>query len=508
MQAHDRRFDGRFFVGVSSTGIYCRPVCTVRLPKPANCTFFRHAAQAESQGFRPCLRCRPELAPDAESQQTATVDSPHRLALAAARRLEESLLQGEDEAALASALGITPRHLRRVFQAEFGVSPRDYVQTQRLLLAKRLLTETTLPAAEIAFASGFPSVRRFNANFLARYRLTPSQLRKALPDGVASAEAHTFLLAYRPPYDWPALLGFLGARAIQGTEEVLTGPDPLYRRIVRLPGLLSASRAESRSDPRMLAANHRAESCLGWVEVRHLAARHLFRIRVSASLAPVLPAVLARAKHLLDLRCQPHLVAEVLGPLAAPRPGLRVPGAFDGFEIAVRAIVGQQVSVAAARTLMGRLTSAFGEPYPTPFAALTHAFPRPETLAAKAPSALSALGILPARAHSIQALAQAVAAGQLHLSPSADVDTTLRALTALPGVGEWTAQYIAMRALAWPDAFPHTDLVLKKALQESSPARMLARSQQWRPWRAYAVLHLWAQQATSSPIPSSLTPSE
>ena len=468
LRARDARFDGRFFVAVSSTRIYCRPVCTVKPPRRENCRFYPSAAAAESGGYRPCLRCRPELAPG-----NASVDATSRLAQAAASLIEDRTLDDEGLAAVAARLGISDRHLRRAFGAEFGVSPVAFAQTQRLLLAKRLLTDTALPVTQVAFASGFGSLRRFNALFRQRYRLQPGQLRRRMTGrGAASSDALAFELSFRPPYDWPAMSAFLGARAIAGVEALEEG---VYRRAVRI------------------AQDGKAQR--GWIEVAPSPKKAALRVTVSASLAKALPPVLSRVKALMDLACHPLEVAQALGALAREHPGLRVPGAFDGFEVAVRAVLGQQVTVAAARTVAGRFAAAFGEPLATPFASVNRLFPAAERVAGLPVGGIAALGMPGARARTVLALARAVADGDLDLVPNADIDATLDKLRALPGVGEWTAQYIAMRALAWPDAFPHTDLGVMRALGEKDPRRVLAAAEAWRPWRAYAVMHLWNSHA-------------
>jgi AraC family transcriptional regulator, regulatory protein of adaptative response / DNA-3-methyladenine glycosylase II len=462
LRTHDARFDGRFFVGVGSTGIYCRPVCTAKTPLERNCSFFPSAAAAEAHGFRPCLRCRPELAPG-----YATVDANRRLAQAAAGLIEDGRLEEASLAGLAHALGITDRHLRRVFQQEFGVSPVDYAQTQRLLLAKRLLTDTAMPVLDVAMASGFASLRRFNDLFRTRYRMSPRELRKAAPSRT-DADRLVFDLAYRPPYDWPAMLAFLERRAIAGVEAV---DGRRYRRTVRLE---RAGKVHA-----------------GWIEVAPSPRKSALRVTAGASLAGVVPALLSRVKSLLDLGCHPDEIAAALGPLGESHPGLRLPGAVDGFEVAVRAILGQQVTVKAATTIAGRFAAALGGPVATPHAGLDRLFPPAALVAAIAPPDIAALGIIASRARAIVALAQAIDAGTLRLEPSAPVDATLAALERIPGVGPWTAQYIAMRALAWPDAFPHPDVAVLKAMKETNGKRALARAQAWRPWRSYAVLHLW-----------------
>ena len=463
LAAHDPRFDGRFFVGVSSTRIYCRPVCTVRLPRRENCRFFASAAAAEVEGYRPCMRCRPELAPG-----NASVDSGARLAQGAIDLIENGVLEAGGIEHLAARVGVTSRHLRRIFETEFGVSPIEYAQTQRLLLAKRLLTDTALPVTEIASASGFASVRRFNALFKARYRMSPGRLREARGSGGLPATL-VFELAYRPPYDWDAMLSFLGSRAIDGVEQV---DGDAYARTV--------------------AIEHRGVRHVGRVEVRRAPRRSALRVAVSPSLARAVPAVLSRVKHTFDLSCDPALVAAALGTLADARPGLRVPGTFDGFELAVRAIVGQQISVRAARTMVGRIANAFGDTLAEGEGTRAlRLFPDATRISRLAPEELTALGLTKARARTLIGLAQAVSSGAIRLDPESDVEATVAGLTALPGIGPWTANYIAMRALRWPDAFLPSDLVVLKALGETRPARALRRSEAWRPWRAYAVIHLW-----------------
>lgn len=458
--ARDARFDGRFFVGVTSTGIYCRPVCTVKPPKAQHCRFFSNAAGAEAEGFRPCLRCRPELAPG-----YATVDASARCARAAALRIQDGSLNEAGVDQLAAQLGVTDRHLRRVFRAEFGVSPVEYAQTQRLLLAKQLLTDTGLPLTEVALAAGFGSLRRFNALFKSRYRLSPGAMRRA---GGAGHGELRFELGYRPPYDWDHLIHFLAGRAIPGVEEI---DAQCYRRTVHI--------------------QREAGWLSGWIEVKPVTGRNTLAVIVAPELAPVLPAVLNRVKLLFDLASRPDDIAAVLGPLAAPRPGLRVPGSFDSFEMSVRAILGQQVSVRAASTLAARFSAAFGAPLTTPFPGLSRTFPTPAQIAALDVDAIAALGIVGTRARAIIALAQALATGKLQLGPAVDIEKAIDTLCELPGIGPWTAHYIAMRALAWPDAFPAADMGVLKALGTRSVRESEQRSQIWQPWRAYAVMHLW-----------------
>jgi AraC family transcriptional regulator, regulatory protein of adaptative response / DNA-3-methyladenine glycosylase II len=463
LKAHDPRFDGRFFVGVSSTRIYCRPVCSVRMPRRDHCHFFASAAAAEVEGYRPCLRCRPELAPG-----NASVDAIARLAQGAVDLIENGVLDAGGIEHLSARVGVTSRHLRRIFDTEFGVSPIEYAQTQRLLLAKRLLTDTALPVTEIALASGFASVRRFNALFKARYRMAPGRLREAR-GGKALPATLAFELVYRPPYDWTAMLEFLRNRAIEGVESV-TGDT--YARNV--------------------AISHGGTLHLGRIDIQRASRKSALRVLLSPSLARAIPAVLSRVKHAMDLACDPAVIAAALGPLAAASPGLRVPGTFDGFELAVRAVVGQQISVRAARTVLGRIAKAFGETLADDEdVALSRLFPTAARIAALSPGELVALGLTNARARTVIAVAAELAAGRIRLEPESDVATTVDALTALPGIGIWTANYIAMRALRWPDAFLASDLVVLKALAETRAPRAERISESWRPWRAYAVMHLW-----------------
>ncbi|HVE50292.1 MAG TPA: DNA-3-methyladenine glycosylase 2 [Casimicrobiaceae bacterium] len=459
LATHDPRFDGRFYVGVRSTGVYCRPVCRVRAPKRENCRFYVSAAAAESAGFRPCLRCRPELAPG-----FAAVDASARFAAAAIALIDDGYLETHSLESLAARIGVTSRHLRRVFATELGVSPIEYAQTARLLLAKRLLTDTSLPVTDVAFASGFASVRRMNALFSKRYRMPPTRVRKRAP---VQGQGLNFELGYRSPYAWSSVLAFLGDRTIGAVE----ARD--HERWLRA-----------------LSVRHRDALHIGWIEVTHSGRRPALEVKLSSSLSHVVPQVLARVRHVFDLTCDPEQVAKVLGPLASNNVGMRVPGTFDGFEAGVRAIAGQQVSVRAMCTLLGRIAERFGAPLESPHATLRRTFPDAVTLAAVDPVVLAEVGIPQARARSIVTLARAVADG-LTLAPGVDVDATIDRLLVLPGIGPWTAQYIAMRGLGWPDAFLPTDLGVQRAMREKSAARVAAFAERWRPWRSYAVIHLW-----------------
>ena len=463
VKARDARFDGRLFMGVTSTGVYCRPVCRVRTPRRENCRFFDSRALAEAAHFRPCMKCRPEIAPG-----LSQMDSSRTLADTAARLIEHAVHAGEPALlpALARQLGVTDRHLRRIFQAAHGVAPHDYLTTQRLLLAKQLLTDTAQPVTQVALASGFQSLRRFNAAFVERYRFNPTQLRR---EGSVARAAPTLRLAYRPPYDVSAVLAFLARRALPGVEQV----DGLLLR-------------------RTLGWQHQGQRVTGWISSEFVPALNEVQVQASASLAPILGAVLHAVRHGLDLDADPVAIDPVLATLPLPsRPGIRVPGAIDGFETALRVILGQQVTVKAARTLAQRLVARFGEPIETPFAELTHVFPSAQIIADADAEAIGTLGIVRQRVRAMQALARAVADGSLQLHRAAPLQTTLDALRALPGVGEWTTQVIAMRVLAWPDAWPAADIGLMQALGSRDPRHITALAEPWRPWRAYAVMRLW-----------------
>ena len=467
--ARDRRFDGRIFVGVRTTGVYCRPVCPARTPNRENVSFYSTAAAAAQAGFRACLRCRPETSPEVGAWRGASNTVSRALSMIEAGALDAGGVED-----LAGRLGVGGRQLRRLFDQHLGVSPLDVAQTRRVHLAKQLLHETTLPMVQVAFAAGFGSVRRFNETFHDLYHRPPADLRRIGAAPAGRADGVSLTLGYRPPYDWDAMLGFLAARAITGVETVSKG---VYRRAIAIGddiGTLAVSRA---SGDRLKV--------------------HIRFPRLSA-----LPEILARTRRVFDLAAHPAAIAEhlardpALAPLVAARPGLRVPGAWDGFELAVRAILGQQISVAAAVKLAGRIVAEHGEPLPQAFQApgLSRTFPSPERLAA---ADLSGLPMPGARIRALSSIAAASAADPALFGPRARLEDAIAALRALPGIGEWTAQYIAMRQLREPDAFPAADVGLMRALAgpdgvRPTAADLLARAEAWRPWRAYAALHLWA----------------
>ncbi len=465
----DARFDGRFFTAVKTTGIYCRPVCPARTPHSKNVLFYPTAAAAQEAGFRPCLRCRPETAPDMGAWRGTSNTVARALSLIELGALDEGNLE-----ALAERLGLGERQLRRLFREHLGASPIGVAQTRRVLLAKQLIHETRLPMTEIAFASGFGSVRRFNETFSALFGRAPGELRRLGGDDVGAGKDGEFslLLRYQPPYDWPAMLAFLSQRAIAGVEQVANGT---YSRTICLDGVQ------------------------GSLSVRP-AEGNALRAKIRIAKLATLPSIIARLRRVFDLAADPlaiaaHLAEDpVLAPLVKQRPGLRVPGAWDGFELAMRAVLGQQITVSAAVSLAKRLVMKYGQPLATPELGLTHLFPLPKALAK---ADLTTLGMPKSRAVTLSAVAAAVLKSPDLLGANCDLDEAVRRLRAIPGVGEWTAQYIALRQLREPDAFPATDIGVLRALADANGHRptaqeVLLRAERWRPWRAYAAQHLWA----------------
>jgi AraC family transcriptional regulator of adaptative response / DNA-3-methyladenine glycosylase II len=475
--ARDARFDGRFFVAVKTTGVFCRPICPAVPPRESNVEYFPSAAAAVEAGFRACLRCRPECAPGTPAWAGAASTVARALRLIGDGALDTA---GVDR--LAARLGIGDRHLRRLFLEHLGATPVAVAQTGRLLSAKRLIDDTDLPLTTIALSAGFGSIRRFNAAFLDRYGRSPRDLRRLrrLPAAEASKGAACgakpaaspgpgrcdLQLRYRPPLDWDALIAFLAARAIPGVEWVDQGA---YHRSITMAG--HAGRLEAKP-------GRAGELTL---RINFPDAAHLLRI-------------VSRARRLFDLDADPMLIREHLrrDPLLAPHlarhRGLRVPGAWDGFELGVRAILGQQVGVHGATTLAGRFARGFGRPLAEPWGGVTHAFPQASDIAE---ADVARIGIPRSRGAAIQAFAAAVASGALAFDGTLDPAVFRERLLALPGIGPWTAEYVALRALGDPDAFPAQDLGLLRATGLPSARALEARAEAWRPWRGYAAMCLW-----------------
>ncbi len=456
--AKDTRFDGLFFVGVKTTGVYCRPICPARTPKQERCEFFTLPAEAERAGYRACFRCRPELAPGG-----APIDRVPALVRRAITRIDSGCLNEGTVDDLAEELGVTGRQLRRAMDSELGLSPIEMAQSRRLGLAKQLLQDTSLPVVEVAFASGFSSVRRFNALVREHFGKSPSAIRQRAT--AAPADFVELRLDFRPPLEFKTMLAFLAERCLPGVERVEDGE---YRRSVRV------------------------KDTTGWFAVREDRTRPRLIARVSTSLTPKLWTVVTKVRRIFDLDAQPKLIAKELGrdrrlaALIRRHPGLRPPGAFDGFEISTRAILGQQVSVRAATTLATRLVERFGSEVEGP-PGIDRAFPTARDLARCQSRDIARIGVPLSRARGIRELARAVDSGRI----SFDSEDGAARLVDVPGIGEWTAAYVAMRAFGAPDAFPAGDVALWRALGVRSKTAALARAERWRPFRAYAVIQLW-----------------
>ena len=474
LQTHDARFDGRFFTGVTSTGIYCRPICPARTPMRKHCRFFPTAAAAQQAGFRACLRCRPEIAPHSPAWRGTASTVSRGMA-----RIAEGALDGPRASVerLAASLGVGERQLRRLFDQHIGASPLAVAQTRRVLFAKQLLHETRLPMASVAMAAGFGSIRRFNDTFLALYKRPPSQLRRR--SVTASATAPLVLrLSYRPPFDWNALLAFFTPRAIPGVEEV---SDGVYRRIVSV------------------------EKHVALIAVSHAPSRNALQVEITCDHVPALPVIASRLRRVFDLDADTEAIAahlsrdRTLAPIVRRQPGLRTPGGWDAFEVAIRAILGQQISVVAARSLAAKLVALSTKSLALAHisltdTALTHAFPTPQQVLV---ADLGALGMPAARRATIVALARAAIDQPDLFEVANSLEESIGRLRSIPGIGEWTAQYIALRGLHHPDAFPASDIGILRNAERLfgnvlSPAQLLARSEQWRPWRGYAAQHLWS----------------
>ncbi|KAB8188908.1 helix-turn-helix domain-containing protein [Lysobacter maris] len=474
--SRDVRFDGLFFTAVATTGIYCRPVCPAPPAHEKNVSYFANAAAAEAAGYRPCLRCRPELSP---------ADGHWRRGDAAVARairlIDEGLLADAPVSALAERVHLGERQLRRLFVERLGAAPLGVHATRRLLFAKQLLTETDLAITDVAMAAGFGSLRRFNTTFKEAYRMAPRELRRR--PGATRDETLTLRLGYRPPYDLEAMLDFLRGRALPGVEVVDAHG---YQRVIAPSG---------------------GNAAPGWLRVGAWPDREpALKLELHAVPPLQLQTVVTRVRRMFDLDADPQAIADTLAadarlrPLLRQRPGLRLPSGWDGFEIAVRAIIGQQVSVAAARTVTARLAARLGTTFETPLAdGLTHLFPTP---AALAEADFDGIGLTRARAATVRTIACALLDGRVDFRPEQTLEEFVERWTALPGIGPWTAQYIALRALAHPDAFPAEDLVLQKTLPTDGSrlsAKALGRhAEAWRPWRGYAVIHLWREAAKAA----------
>lgn len=473
--SRDPRFDGRFFIGVLTSRVYCRPICPARTALEKNCRYFPTAAAAAEAGFRPCLRCRPEASPGTPAWlgTSSTVGRALRL-------ISESAIEDGGVDGLAEHLGIGSRHLRRLFLRYLGATPLSVAQTRRLQFAKKLIDETNLPMGEIALASGFGSVRRFNGAFHDVYHRTPTQIRRlARLSHTLAPNEYSFRLRFRPPFHWDKLLEFLAPRATPGVERVEAG---CYSRNIFLRG--HAGRLAVSLDGSGLA----------------------LEVRISFPETKWLFLIVERVRRMFDLNAEPADMAVHLksDPLLASRiaeiPGLRVPGCWDGFELAVRAVLGQQISVKGATTLAGRIASAHGTRIDGD-AGLTHLFPTAETLAE---ADLSNIGLTRKRAATIRALARSVRDGHLSFDSGENIDQFHLRMLAIPGIGEWTAQYVAMRALGDSDAFPASDLGLLRGASVGDSRELAERAELWRPWRAYAAMYLWQvpQRDGSNPLKS------
>ena len=503
LDSRDPRFDGVFFVGIVTTRIYCRPVCPARVSYRDHRRFFQSAAAAESAGFRPCMRCRPELAPG-----LALIDAVPRLARDAANRIAAGALNGHTVAELAHDLGVSERHLRRALEREIGASPLELAQTHRLLLAKRLLSDTQLPIIRIAYASGFQSLRRFNAAFRAQYRMAPRELRVSRPGRAGGAAASSddalvrLSLTYRAPFAWDALLTFLRRDAVDGIDVVEAGR---YARTVELDGhtgfvLVENAGAPAKGGrpsaaPNSITTDARRRPPVGLSRMSHLS------VSISQSLVPVLMPLLARLRQLFDLDAQPtvidgHLAQGQLRELVARRPGIRIPGSFDGFDVALRAILrGRTLSGRidpASNALPARVAEALGEPIATGFASLSRLSPSAARVAEAGTARLEELGVAPRRASAAVAVAKLVSDRKLQLVLGNDPVGARQLLTGV-GVGDQLAHLIVMRTLSWPDTLPVSDPELQRAAAVASVGALEECAEQWRPWRTYAALHLWLE---------------
>ena len=469
--SRDPRFDGKFFTGVRSTKIYCRSICPVPTVKEKNVRYFPTAAAAAESGFRPCLRCRPESSPGTPAWLGTSTTVSRALRLIAESGLESGGVEN-----LADRLGVGSRHLRRLFIRHLGAPPSAVAHTRRLHFAKKLIDETSLSMTNVALASGFGCVRRFNAAIRNTYQRTPTQIRRLMHQKTLHPQnQYLFHLRFRPPYHWNGMLAFLAARATPGVEAVNLQS---YRRSISVAG------------------------CHGYFEVSLAEEQHALKVRVEIADPHALYAIIERIRAMFDLNADCAAIAQSLAtdPELRSRigaaPGLRVPGSWNGFELATRAILGQQVTVKGATTLAGRIAKSFGQQF-SGAPGLTHLFPTPEILADATLARLASFGLIKKRAETIRALARAVCDKQITFEGVTDSEVFLTRLRKIPGIGDWTAQYIAMRALGEPDAFPTGDLGLLHALNLTKHRELEKRGESWRPWRSYAAMYLWTTPITS-----------
>ncbi|MGH2443807.1 MAG: AlkA N-terminal domain-containing protein [Chloroflexota bacterium] len=474
IQSRDPRFDGQFFTAVTSTGIYCRPICTARTPHAGNVRFYASSAAAQAAGFRACKRCRPESAPGS-SEWNVRAD----LVARALRLIADGIVDAEGVAGLACRLAVSPRHVHRELMAEVGAGPLALARTRRAQTARLLIDGTSLPLSDVAFTAGFGSIRQFNDSMRQAFGSNPGELRRRDPASGNGTGTITLRLAGRPPFAATPLLEFLGHRAIPGLEEM---KENRYRRTISIGG-----------------------SKAGIIELEPRSASHDVLLHLRLDDLRDLGRIVNRCRQLFDLDVDPEAVSEILraDPALAPStlrlPGLRVPGAVDGWEIGVRAVLGQQISVLRACTLAEGLVARLGTPIANPEGALTHLFPTPRAVAE---GDLSGMGIMPRRAETLRVLARAILNGSITLERSADREETVARLLNVPGIGPWTSSYIAMRALGDPDAFPASDLGVRMGFRvlglDSRPSAIAARAERWRPWRSYAAMHLWQCSSTNT----------
>ncbi|WP_409200439.1 DNA-3-methyladenine glycosylase 2 family protein [Methanobrevibacter sp. DSM 116169] len=468
-KSKDPRFDGCFFVGIKTTGIYCRSICRAKLPKIENCTFYKTAAEAEKDGYRPCLLCKPENAPGILIR-----NSLENLANEARNLIEKNYEKKLTIKAIAEELGCSDRHLRRAFANEYNISPIQYLQTCRLLLAKKLLVSTDLPVFEIAKSSGFGSLRRFNDVFKKQYNLSPSNLRK---ENIVKNKNIELAISYRPPYCWDEILNFLKNRAIEGVELV---KNNTYMRTVQIK-------------------NKKGEYVYGWIKVKNNFKKNNLAITISESLLSVIPQILFQLKKLFDTESDPYTIYDTLSSMNKINPnfcklGIRLPGCFDIFEMITRAVIGQQISVKAANTIISRIVIAYGTTIETNSKELTHVFPSSDkilSLIGPIENHFGPLGVTSARANTIYELANLINKKEINFDSCNNIEEKIKKLMKIKGIGSWTAKYIAMRAVGWTDSFLETDIGIKKALKDYSEKEILKMSEKWSPWRSYATINLW-----------------